>query len=108
MPNISDYRHPMPKESDMSSGELALCYQIMSLHKEHEKHIGKIATLKKHPQYEVKITEVIKSDYGIPRLHFDIITNNGKPVNNNGFRGFVNQIVFPSSALEGEMNIPEE
>ena len=61
MTNISTYRHPMPKESDMSSGELALCHQIIALHNSHEKHIGKIATLKKHPQYEVKITEVIKS-----------------------------------------------
>lgn len=97
----------MPDEADLSSGEAALAYHIVTLHKEHERHIGKTATLKKHPKYEVKITEVIKSDYGIPVIHFDVMSIDGKPVDNSGFKGFVNTIRYPSCAFEGEMNIPE-
>lgn len=100
----TEYRHPMPDVQQLSSAELALHDHIIALHHQHEKLIGKVATLKNRPEYEVRVTEVIKSDYGIARLHFDVIKVNGEPVKQEStWKWFFNQMRYPSCAFEGSL-----
>lgn len=112
MPNIQNYRHPLPEEGSLSANEIALRDHIVSLHQSHEKYIGKMATLKSFPNYEVRITEVIATDYGIPRLHFDVININGEPVKYRALKSFISNVFLqeppygiPSYAFEGELNM---
>jgi hypothetical protein len=112
MTDIQNYRHIMPEESKLSVDEIALRDHIVTLHQKHERHIGKMATIKSFPNYEVKITEVIETDYGIPRLHFDVVRIDGKPVKNSTLKSFMHNVLLqeppyglPSYAFEGELNI---
>lgn len=106
---FSSYPHPMPEESSLSSAEFALGQQIIDLYNSHKKHIGKKATLKNRPECVVKIIEVTTSDYGIPRFYIEVVSINGRSVENASFiKSVVNRVIYPSSAFEGQLNMLAE
>ncbi|MBD77306.1 MAG: hypothetical protein CL840_00030 [Crocinitomicaceae bacterium] len=100
---MASFRIYHPELENLSDAERLLLQCIQELGESHAKKIGKVARLKADPSWIVKVKEVTQSDTGLPLIHIDAVSYEGKPI--VGFSLRLKALLsLPATCWEGELD----